>query len=122
VRQAWADIPLFAGVALLLACALGVLVMRTPYDRLHYASAAGWGAGLVAVAIVARESFSLIGDKALATAAALVLCGPVLAHVTARAGRVREHGAWNEPRGVEAPPRESPASSGARSRSAKGAP
>jgi multicomponent Na+:H+ antiporter subunit G len=95
------DALLLAGVLELLLCAAGVLVMRSPYDRLHYASAAGWGAVLIAVAVVARESLSLIGDKALATAAVLVLCGAALSHATARAGRIRERGAWNDPRGVE---------------------
>jgi monovalent cation/proton antiporter MnhG/PhaG subunit len=89
------DVLLFAGVAMLLLCALGVLVMGSAYDRLHYASAAGWGAAPIAVAIVVRESLSLIGDKALLTAAILVVCGPVLSHATARAGRIRERGAWN---------------------------
>lgn len=89
------DALLFAGVALLLSCALGVLLMGSAYDRLHYASAAGWGAFLVALAIVVRESLSIIGDKALLTAAVLVVCGPVLSHATARAGRMRERGAWN---------------------------
>jgi len=88
---------LFAGVALLLVCALGVLVMGNAYDRLHYASASGWGAALVALAILVRESLSLIADKALLSAAVLVVCGPVLSHATARAGRIRERGAWNPP-------------------------
>jgi monovalent cation/proton antiporter MnhG/PhaG subunit len=95
VRDIVTDVVLFAGVLLLLACALGVLVMRSAYDRLHYASAAGWGAALVALAILVRESWSLIADKALLTATILVVCGPVLAHATARAGRMRERGAWN---------------------------
>jgi monovalent cation/proton antiporter MnhG/PhaG subunit len=91
------DVLLFAGVAVLLMCALGVLVMSSAYDRLHYASASGWGAALVALAILVRESLSLIADKALLTAAILVVCGPVLSHATARAGRIRERGAWNPP-------------------------
>jgi multicomponent Na+:H+ antiporter subunit G len=95
MRSVVADVLLFSGVALLLMCALGVLVMGSAYDRLHYASAAGWGALLVALAIVVRESLSLIGDKALLSAMALVVCGPVLSHATARAGRIRERGAWN---------------------------
>jgi len=95
VRGVAVDVLLFAGVAVLLLCALGVLVMGSAYDRLHYASAAVWGALLVALAILVDESWSLIGDKALLTAAALVLCGPVLAHATARSGRIRERGAWS---------------------------
>lgn len=89
------DVLLFAGVALLWLCTLGVLVMHSAYDRLHYASAAGWGAVLIAFSILARESVSLIADKALLTAVILVVCGPVLSHATARAGRIRERGAWN---------------------------
>ena len=40
MRSLVADALLFAGVLELL-CALGVLVMRSPYDRLHYTAAAG---------------------------------------------------------------------------------
>jgi multisubunit Na+/H+ antiporter MnhG subunit len=95
MRSIVADVLLFAGVAVLSLCALGVLVMGSAYDRLHYVSAAGWGAALIAVAILVRESLSLIADKALLTAAILVVCGPALSHATARAGRIRERGAWN---------------------------
>jgi multicomponent Na+:H+ antiporter subunit G len=101
MRVVVSDVLLFAGVALLLLCALGMLVMASAYDRLHYASAAGWGALLIALAIVVRESLSLIGDKALLTAAVLVVCGPVLSHATARSGRIRERGAWNATRESE---------------------
>ena len=98
MRSAVVDVLLFSGVALLVLCALGLLVMRSAYDRLHYSSAAVWGALLVALAILVRESFSLVGDKALATAAVLVVCGPALSHATARAGRTRERRAWNAER------------------------
>lgn len=91
MRSAIVDVLLFAGVAMLLLCALGVLVMDSAYDRLHYASAAGWGALLVALAILVENSPSLIGDKALLTAAVLVVCGPVLSHATARAGAGAGH-------------------------------
>ena len=57
----------------LTGAAAGVLFMRSAYDRLHYASASGWGALLVVAAVLARESLSLIGDKALATGAVLAL-------------------------------------------------
>lgn len=88
---------LASGVLVLLMCAAGVLAMSSLYERLHYASAAGWGVLLVALAILARESFSLIADKALATAALLVVTGPAIAHATARAARIRRRGAWNAP-------------------------
>ncbi len=46
-----------------------------------------------------RESFSLIGDKALATGAVLGLFSPVLVHATARSFRIRERGDWRD--GIE---------------------
>jgi monovalent cation/proton antiporter MnhG/PhaG subunit len=90
-----ADVILFAGVALLLVCALGLLVMGDVYERLHYVSAASWGVLLVGIAILAEESFSLVGDKALAVGVLLVICGPVLVHATARAARIHRRGTWN---------------------------
>lgn len=89
------DVLLWAGIALLLMCSAGVLLMRSAYDRLHYSNAASWGALLVAIAILVRESWSLIGNKALAVGFLLTMFSPAVAHATARAGRIRERGAWN---------------------------
>lgn len=97
MRDVLVDAALFAGVALLLLCAVGILVMRNTFDRLHYVSATSWGVALVAVSILIRESFSLIADKALATAFVVLFTGPVLMHATARAARIRRRGAWNPP-------------------------
>lgn len=85
---------LVAGVALMLSSCLGVIVMRSALDRLHYTGPAAFGALLVAVAITVQESFSLIGNKALAVGLFVVLSGLVLAHVTARAIRVHDLGDW----------------------------
>jgi monovalent cation/proton antiporter MnhG/PhaG subunit len=90
---------LILGVALELFAVLGMVVMRNVYDRLHYVGLAGYGALLIAISILVRESWSLIGDKALATGVALVLVGPVLVHTTMRSLRTRERGEWNE--GIE---------------------
>jgi hypothetical protein len=51
-----------------------------------------FGALLVAVSIVVRESFSLIGDKALFVGVILVITGPIMVQTTARSLLVREHG------------------------------
>ena len=91
-----ATVLLVAGVALELLAVLGVAVMRDVYDRLHYVGLAGFGALLIGSSILVRESFSLIGDKALATGVLLVLLGPVLVHTTARSFRTRERGDWRE--------------------------
>jgi multisubunit Na+/H+ antiporter MnhG subunit len=94
VRSVVATVLLIAGCSLEVLAVLGLVVMRDVYDRLHYVGLAGYGALLVAVGIVVRESFSLIGDKALATGAVLVLFGSVLVHGTARSLRARQHGDW----------------------------
>jgi multisubunit Na+/H+ antiporter MnhG subunit len=73
---------------------LGLCVLRDLYDRLHYVSLAGYGALLIGAAIVFKESFSLIGDKALLVGATLVLTGPVLVHATMRSMLIRERGDW----------------------------
>lgn len=93
-RHVVATVLLFAGAGIELVAVLGMAVMRDAYDRLHYTGMAGYGALLVAVAILVRESFSLIGDKALLTGVLLVAFGPVLVHTTARSFRVREHEEW----------------------------
>lgn len=87
---------LILGVAIELLATLGVVVMRDVFDRLHYVGLAGYGALLIAASILVRESWSLIGDKALATGAVLVLVGPVLTHTTVRSFRTRKRGDWRE--------------------------
>ena len=96
----WATtVLLIAGVALQLFGVLGLVVMRNVYDRLHYVGLAGYGALLIGVSILVRESWSLIGDTALLTGAVLVLIGPALVHTTMRSLRTRERGDWRE--GIE---------------------
>jgi multisubunit Na+/H+ antiporter MnhG subunit len=99
VRHVVATVLLVAGVVLEVLAVLGVSTMRDVFDRLHYVGLAGFGALLVGISILVRESFSLIGDKALATGALLVLFSPVLVHATARSFRIRERGDWRE--GIE---------------------
>ena len=93
-REIVALVLLVAGGLLELVSVLGLCVMRDVYDRLHYIGVAGFGALLIAVAIVFRESFSLIGDKALLVGAILVVTGPVLVQSTARSFLVRDKGDW----------------------------
>jgi len=88
---------LIVGVTLELFCVLGVVVMRGAMARLHYVSPASVGALLIGVAIAVREGFSLIANKALLIGVFFVLTAPVLAHVTARAARIRERGELDSP-------------------------
>jgi multisubunit Na+/H+ antiporter MnhG subunit len=101
-----ASVLLIAGLILELFAVLGLVVMRDAFDRLHYVGLAGYGALLIAIAILVRESFSLIGDKALATGVILVGVGPVLVHTTVRSLRARERGDWRD--GIESEAEPSP--------------
>ena len=73
------------GVGIQVLSALGVVLMRDALDRLHYVGASVLGAVCIALAVVVAAGPSLIGLKALLTAAFLVVTGPVLGHATARA-------------------------------------
>lgn len=89
-----ATVLLIAGVGVELIAVVGVTVMRDVFDRLHYVGLVGYGALLVAISVLVRESFSLIGDKALFIGVFLAVFGPVVVHATARSMRIRERGDW----------------------------
>jgi multicomponent Na+:H+ antiporter subunit G len=86
---------LAAGIGIQVMAALGVFAMSTTYERLHYVGAAPFGLLLVALAVLVRDSFSLIADKALLVALFVLVSGPIMTHATARAARIREHGHWS---------------------------
>ncbi len=92
MRDAVIAILLVAGVAIELLCCLGVMVMRGAFARLHYGAPAGIGAVLLGLAVLLRQGFSLIGDKAMLIGVFVLLTSPVLAHVTARAAHIRARG------------------------------
>jgi monovalent cation/proton antiporter MnhG/PhaG subunit len=84
---------LVAGVAAQWICALGVLVMRGPYDKLHYAGAgATLGPVLIAAAVFARQGWSAAGFAVIATVALLVVPVPATAMALARAARRIDEG------------------------------
>ena len=90
---------LFAGLAVALFAAAGVLAMDSVYDRLHYLAPSTLAAVLIAAAIWVREGPSIIALQATLLAAFLLLAAPALAHGTARAARISEHGDWRARRG-----------------------
>jgi multicomponent Na+:H+ antiporter subunit G len=85
---------LWIGVGWNLIAALGVLVMRSAFDRLHYPAVATLGALFVAAAVLVEKSFSLVGDEAVLVAVFLLIASPILTHATARAVRISKHGDW----------------------------
>jgi monovalent cation/proton antiporter MnhG/PhaG subunit len=91
MRNVVVDILLAAGVTAELLCCVGVVVMRTTFDRLHY-TAAGTTVGpfCILVAVLVREGFGEAGLDAIAAVALLFLAGPLVIHATARAARTTE--------------------------------
>jgi multisubunit Na+/H+ antiporter MnhG subunit len=82
------DVLLALGVATELLCILGVLVMRTTLDRLHYSAAATTiPAFLVLAAVLVREHVTSEGLQAIAAVGLLFLLNPALVIATARAAR-----------------------------------
>ena len=94
LRHILTDVFLWTGVALILIACLGVVVMRSAYDRLHFSSPAILGVLCVAIAVLIKESFSLVADKALLIALLMIAASPLVTMATARATRVRERGDW----------------------------
>jgi multisubunit Na+/H+ antiporter MnhG subunit len=87
-RDLSVDVLVMLGVLAELACCAGLLLTRSALDRLHYAMAATVvGPGLIAAAVVVRESVKTPGIKALLIAGVLLLLGPLVAHAAGRAAR-----------------------------------
>jgi multisubunit Na+/H+ antiporter MnhG subunit len=87
------NVLLVAAVLAQLISALGLLVMRTSADRLHYTSAAFTvGPFCVLAAVLLREGMTTASYDTIATVGLMFLAGPVIVHATARAGRRQEVG------------------------------
>jgi multisubunit Na+/H+ antiporter MnhG subunit len=82
------DVLLALGVAGTLLCVLGVVVMRTTLDRLHYVGAVtSVPPFLILAAVLVRVHMSAGGLEALATVGLLFVLNPALVIATARAAR-----------------------------------
>jgi monovalent cation/proton antiporter MnhG/PhaG subunit len=87
------DVLLGLAIASAFVCVLGVVVMRTTFDRLHYAAAASTvPAFCVLAAVILREHVSTAGMDAIAAVGLLFLLTPVLLTATARAARQIDYG------------------------------
>lgn len=79
---------LAAGVTVELLCAVGVLVLRGVFVRLHVLSAASSaGAVTIALAVVVRDGLSATAAQAVVVAGLLLIAGPVLTHALAVVAR-----------------------------------
>jgi multisubunit Na+/H+ antiporter MnhG subunit len=104
-RSAASVVLVCLGVGLGVLATIGVVVMRDWQDRVHYAGLSTFGVVLVGVAVLVRESFSTIGDKALAIGLIMLVGSPIANHVILRSGRIRTLGDWrrNVDDRIEAP-------------------
>jgi multisubunit Na+/H+ antiporter MnhG subunit len=93
-RSAASVVLVFIGVGLGVIATLGVVVMRDWQDRVHYGGLSALGVVFVALSVLVRESFSVIGDKALATGLLMLVAAPIASHVIMRSGRIRTLGDW----------------------------
>jgi multicomponent Na+:H+ antiporter subunit G len=85
MRDVITTVLLVAGTAVALLACLGVLLMDDALDRLHFQGALTAAALLIGAAVLVRESFSLIGDRAVIVAVLVLVANPVLTHATGRA-------------------------------------
>jgi len=106
-RDIVADILLAMAVAVVIGASLGVLVMRDPYQKLHFVTPAALVAPvLVALAVLVQMGlYENTGETWLALLF-MVIAGPFLSHATIRAIRIREKGDWRLDRKGERASRE----------------
>jgi multicomponent Na+:H+ antiporter subunit G len=98
-RDIVADVLLGLAVAVVISASVGVLVMRDPYQKLHFVTPAALVApALVALAVLVQMGlYENTGETCLALLF-MVIAGPYLSHATIRAIRVREKGDWRPDR------------------------
>lgn len=90
VREIAAAVLLGTGVFIELLCGVGVLMMRNPFDRLHYlAPATSVGPLAIAAAVLVAASDTQAKIKSVLVAIVLLTTGPILTYAIARAAWTR---------------------------------
>ena len=94
-RDIAADVLLGLAVAVVIRASVGVLVMRDPYQKLHFVTPAALIAPLlVTLAVLARMGLTENTGETCLALGFMVIAGPFLSHATVRAIRIREKGDW----------------------------
>lgn len=89
------DVLLGIGLAAFLLTALGVLLIKDFYERVHFLAPGSLiGAIAIPAAVVVHEGLTVAGVKAILIAILLVWANPVISHVMLRAGRIRRKEQW----------------------------
>jgi len=94
-RDIGADVLLGLAVAVVISASVGVLVMRDPYQKLHFVTPAALIAPLlVTLAVLVRMGLTENTGETCLALGFMVIGGPFLSHATVRAIRIREKGDW----------------------------
>jgi monovalent cation/proton antiporter MnhG/PhaG subunit len=95
IAQIAIDALLAIAVVVTVLSAVGLAVMRDPYQKLHFiAPPASLSVLCIVVALFIGEKDKLAAGKAVLIAFLLYFMNAVITHATARAHYVREKGAW----------------------------
>jgi len=95
VRDVVADVLLGLAVVTVAGAALGVLLMRDAYQKLHFVTPAALVAPvLVALAVLVQMGLYENTGETCVALFFMVIAGPYLSHATMRAIRIREKGDW----------------------------
>ena len=104
IKDVVSDILLGLAVLIVLASAVGVLVMRDAYQKLHFVTPAALVApALVALALMVQHGVYEMTGEAFLALFFMVIAGPFISHATIRAIRIREKGDWRPQRAGQAP-------------------
>jgi multisubunit Na+/H+ antiporter MnhG subunit len=102
-RDVFSGVLLGLAVVIVAGAALGVLLMRDAYQKLHFVTPAALVAPvLVALAVLVRMGMTENTGETCLALLFMVIAGPYLSHATMRALRVREKGDWRPGRNGEA--------------------
>ncbi len=92
------DVMIALGTVIACASVLGMLVMRDPYQRLHYLAPASTVSPICyTIALIAESGWHQAAVKALLITVVLLAMNAVLTHATARAFRIKQQGRWTTP-------------------------
>ena len=102
-RDVFSDVLLGLAVVIVAGAALGVLLMRDAYQKLHFVTPAALVAPvLVALAVLVQMGMTENTGETCLALLFMVIAGPYLSHATMRAIRVREKGDWRPGKGAGA--------------------
>jgi multisubunit Na+/H+ antiporter MnhG subunit len=104
IKDVFSDILLGLAVLIVFASAVGVLVMRDAYQKLHFVTPAALVApALVALAVMVQHGVYEMTGEAFLALFFMIVAGPFVSHATMRAIRVREKGDWRPRRAGKVP-------------------